>query len=147
MRVNEVMSRDVKVASPTDTLQQVATLMADLDAGAIPVAENDRLVGMVTDRDIAIRGDARGCDPRQTAVREVMTAEKVKYCFEDEEVEQVARNMAEQQLRRLPVLNRDKRLIGIVSLGDISAGAKASTAGEALRGVSERGGLHSQSAS
>jgi CBS domain-containing protein len=147
MRVNEVMSRDVKVASPTDTLQQVAKLMADLDAGAIPVAENDRLVGMVTDRDIAIRGDAKGCDPKRTPVREVMTAEKVKYCFEDEEVEQVAQNMAEQQIRRLPVLNRDKRLIGIVSLGDISTGAKAAIAGDALRGVSERGGLHSQSGS
>jgi CBS domain-containing protein len=146
MRVNEVMSRDVKVASPTDTLQQVARLMGELDAGAVPVAENDRLVGMVTDRDIAIRGDARGCDPKQTAVREVMTAEKVKYCFEDEEVDQVAQNMAEQQIRRLPVLNRDKRLVGIVSLGDISARTQTSTAGEALRGVSERGGQHSQSA-
>jgi CBS domain-containing protein len=74
------------------------------------VGDNDRLVGTVTDSDIAIRGDAKGCDPRQTPVRDVMTEEKVKYCFEDEDVEYVARNMADLQLRRLPVLNREKRL-------------------------------------
>jgi CBS domain-containing protein len=147
MRVGEIMSRDVKVASPRDTLQQAARLMAELDAGALPVAENDRLVGMITDRDIAIRGDARGCDPKQTAVRQVMTTEKVKYCFEDEEIEGIARNMAEQQVRRLPVVNRDKRLVGIISLGDISARTTGSAAGEALRGVSERGGAHSQATS
>jgi CBS domain-containing protein len=122
--------------------------MAELDAGAVPVAENDRLVGMVTDRDIAIRGDATGCDPKQTPVREVMTAEKVKYCFEDDEIDEVAKNMAQEQIRRLPVVNRDKRLVGIISLGDISARTQPSTAGEALRGISERGGeQQSQSAS
>ena len=145
MQVSEVMSRDVKVASPTDTLQQAARLMAELDAGVLPVAENDRLVAMVTDRDIAIRGDAQGCDPKRTTVREIMTQERVKYCFEDEDLEQVARTMAEQQVRRMPVLNRDKRLVGIVSLGDISGRTRASTAGEALQGVSQRGGQHSQS--
>jgi CBS domain-containing protein len=144
MQVSEVMSRDVKVASPTDTLQQAARLMAELDAGVLPVAENDRLVGMVTDRDIAIRGDAKGCDPKQTTLREIMTEEGVKYCFEDEDLEQVARSMAEQQVRRMPVLNRDKRLVGIVSLGDISSRARSSTAGDTLRGVSQRGGQHSQ---
>lgn len=143
MRAREIMSREVKVASPQDTLQQVARLMAELDAGALPVAENDRLVGMVTDRDIAVRGDARGCDPKQTPVREVMSTGKIKYCFEDEEVEAIARNMAEQQIRRLPVVNRDKRLVGIISLGDISAHTSGLTAGEALRGVCERDGTHS----
>ncbi len=147
MQVSEVMSRNVRVASPTDTLQQAAKIMAELDAGVLPVAENDRLVAMVTDRDIAIRGDANGCDPKQTALREIMTEERVKYCFEDEDIEQVAKNMAEQQVRRMPVLNRDKRLVGIVSLGDISGRAQASTAGDTLRGVSQRGGQHSQSAS
>ena len=146
MRVSEIMSREVKVASPQDTLQQAARLMAELDSGALPVAENDRLVGMITDRDIAIRGDARGCDPKQTPVRDVMTAEKVKYCFEDEEIDDIARNMAEQQIRRLPVVNRDKRLVGIISLGDISARTSGAAAGHALRGVSEGGGAHSQSA-
>jgi CBS domain-containing protein len=145
MRVSEIMSRQVKLTSPQDTLQQAARLMAELDAGALPVAENDRLVGMITDRDIAIRGDARGCDPKQTPVREAMTQEKVRYCFEDEEIENVARNMAEQQVRRLPVVNRDKRLVGIISLGDISARIGGPAAGEALRGVSERGGSRSQS--
>jgi len=141
------MTRQVKVTSPQDTLQQAARLMSELDAGALPVAENDRLVGMITDRDIAIRGDARGCDPKRTAVREVMTTEKVKYCFDDEDTNDIARNMAELQIRRLPVVNRDKRLVGIVSLGDISAHSSWAAAGDALRGVSERGGAHSQSTS
>lgn len=146
MQVSEIMSRQVKVASPTNTLQQAARMMAELDAGAIPVAENDRLVGMITDRDIAIRGDAQGRDPTRTRVSEVMTREQVKYCFEDETLDDVAHNMAELQVRRLPVVDRDKRLVGIVSLGDISSRAQADKTAEALRGVSRPGGPHSQSA-
>jgi CBS domain-containing protein len=144
MQVSEVMSPQVKVASPKDTLQQAARLMAELDAGALPVGENDRLVGMITDRDIAIRGDGEGRDPTRTSVADIMSREAVKYCFEDDDVDDVARNMAELQVRRLPVVNREKRLVGIVSLGDLSQRAQPEHAEEALRGVTQPGGRHSQ---
>jgi CBS domain-containing protein len=141
MQVSEIMSRSVRIASPTDTLQQAARLMAELDAGVLPVGENDRLIGMITDRDIAIRGDGAGCDPTRTQIGQILSQEPVKYCFEDEDVEHVASNMAELQVRRLPVMNRDKRLVGIVSLGDLSRqvtdGSQAPA--EALRGVSQPG--------
>jgi CBS domain-containing protein len=138
MQVSEIMSRSVKVASPTDTLQQAARWMAELDAGSLPVGENDRLVGMITDRDIAIRGDAAGCDPTRTPIRKVMSNSSVKYCFEDDDVDTIAQNMAELQVRRLPVVNRDKRLVGIVSLGDISRQAQdgSKAPARALRGIS-----------
>lgn len=147
MQIREIMSRQVKLASPQDTLQEAARMMADLDAGALPVGDNDRLVGMITDRDIAIRGDAAGCDPTSTPVERVMSREAVKYCFEDDDVDAVARNMADLQVRRLPVVNRDKRLVGIVSLGDIAkrrADGTDKAAGDALRGISRPGYQHSQ---
>jgi CBS domain-containing protein len=112
------MTRDVRVATPGQSIRDVAKMMAEIDAGAMPVGENDRLVGMVTDRDIAIRAVAQGKGP-DTPVREVMSSE-VKYCFEDEDLEHVAKNMGDIQVRRLPVVNRDKRLVGIVALGDIA---------------------------
>jgi CBS domain-containing protein len=143
MKVSEAMSRDVRVAAPEQTLQQVAQAMAELDAGAMPVGENDRLVGMITDRDMVIRGIAQGKGP-EAKVRDVMTAE-VKYCFDDQDVEEVARNMGEIQVRRLPVVNREKRLVGIVSLGDIARTHEDDEAGEALSGISRPGGEHSQS--
>jgi CBS domain-containing protein len=118
--------------------------MAQIDAGAIPVGENDRLVGMITDRDIAVRAVAAGKGP-DTPVREVMTQD-VKYCFDDEDLNHVAKNMAEQRVRRLPVVNRDKRLVGILSVGDIALKQKKA-ATEALSGVSQHGGPHSQTAS
>ena len=142
MKVSDKMTRNVRVASPDDSLQQVARSMAECDAGALPVGEGEGLVGMVTDRDIAIRAVAEGKGP-DTKVREVMTAD-VKYCFEDEDLDHVARNMGEQQVRRLPVMSRDKRLVGILSLGDISMGEGAMPAGAALAGVSQPGGPHSQ---
>src|SRR6267154_2442463 len=145
MQVNEVMTRTVRIAAPDDTIQRAAQMMAEADAGVLPVGENDRLIGMITDRDIAIRGDACGCDPTRTSVRQVMTHEDVKYCFEDEDIDHVARNMAQLQVRRLPVLNRQKRLVGIVSLSDISHRTDASAAGDALRGVSSQSAQHSQS--
>lgn len=104
-----------------------------LDAGAMPVGEHDRLVGMITDRDIAIRGVAEGKDPAK--IREVMSTD-VKYCYDDEGVEHVLHNMGELQVRRLPVLNRNKRLIGIVSLGDLATNGQAAEAGQALSGIS-----------
>ena len=116
--------------------------MASLDAGILPVGEKDQLIGMITDRDIAIRGVANGKGPN-AKVREVMT-EDVKYCFEDQEVDDVTRNMADIQVRRLPVLNRDKRLVGILSLGDIAVSRDGQGAGQALRGISQPGGAHTQ---
>jgi CBS domain-containing protein len=141
MKVSESMSSDVKVCSPDDTIQQCAMMMREIDAGSMPVGENDRLVGMITDRDIAVRAVADGRGP-DTPIRDAMSKE-IHYCFDDEDVEDVAEQMAELKLRRLPVLNRDKRLIGIVSLGDISHASEAKS-GEALSEITEPGGLHSQ---
>lgn len=141
MLVSELMTRDVRLAAPNDTIERAATMMGEVDAGAIPVGENDRLVGMITDRDIAVRAVAQGKSPT-TAVREVMSS-KVKYCFEDEAIEDVARNMGDIQVRRLPVLNRDKRLVGIVSLGDLAI-KHANQASAALSNISEPGGQHTQ---
>jgi CBS domain-containing protein len=142
MKVSEVMTRDVVVATPKQSICDAAKLMAECDTGALPVGEDDRLVGVITDRDIAVRAVAKSLSP-DTPVRDVMSKE-VLYCFEDEEVEHVARNMADQQIRRLPVLNREKRLIGIVSIGDLALHAKPKTAGEAIAGISRPGGLHDQ---
>lgn len=143
MRVSEAMSRDVRLADPGQTIRDVAKVMVDIDAGVMPVSENDRLVGMITDRDIAIRAVAAGKGP-DTPVRDVMSRE-VMYCFEDEELDHVAKNMGDIRVRRLPVMNRDKRLVGIVSLGDLAMKQEA-VAGKAVRGVSQPGGPHSQHA-
>jgi CBS domain-containing protein len=146
MQIRDVMTRDVRVESPEDTIQHAAARMAELDTGALPVGENDKLVGMITDRDIACRAVANGFDPKSTKVRDVMTSE-VKYCYDDEDVTHIADNMAELQVRRLPVVNRDKRLVGIISLGDIATHAKsAKLSGDALRRISHPAGPHSQSA-
>jgi CBS domain-containing protein len=144
MRVSECMTREVKLAGPNDTIAEAAKTMAQLDAGVLPVSENDRLVGMITDRDIAIRGVAQGKGP-DARVGDVMNAE-VKFCFDDQEVGDVLRRMGELQLRRMPVLNHDKRLVGIVSLGDLAAnGQTHEQAGDALCDISRPGGQHSQS--
>ena len=135
MKVREVMTRDVRVANPEQSIREAAQLMAELDAGVLPVGADDRLVGMITDRDIAVRGVAKGKAP-DTPVREVMTAD-VKYCFDDEEVDHVARNMADIQVRRLPVVNRDRRLVGIIAIADLAANEDVSVVGEAVSGISE----------
>ena len=135
MKIREIMTRDVRVASPDDTLQLAAQLMEKDDFGALPVGENDRLVGMLSDRDIVIRAVARGLPPSQTKVRDVMSTD-IKYVYEDESVEEVARNMSELQVRRLPVVNRDKRLVGIVSLGDLAV-TEPKPAGDALKSISQ----------
>ena len=140
-RVADVMRRDVRIANPDDTVQQIAQVMREADTGALPVGEGDRLVGMVTDRDVAVGLVAEGRDPARTKVREVMSKE-VRYVFEDEDLEHVADNMAEQQVRRLPVMNRQKRLVGIVSLGDIAKGRQSPLAGRALSGITRQGGQH-----
>lgn len=143
MKVAEIMTPKVHLIEPEQTVEQAAKKMAEIDAGALPVAENDRLVGMITDRDIAVRcvAKGKGCN---TKVREVMTSE-IKYCFADDEVEKIAENMAGQRLRRLPVLNHDKRLVGLVSIGDVARGEEPELAGDALRGIAQAGGPHSQS--
>jgi CBS domain-containing protein len=142
MRIGECMSRDVRIASPDETLRQAAQAMADLDAGALPVGDNDRLVGMITDRDIAVRGVADGKGP-DAKVRDVMSAE-VRYCYEDEDADDVLKNMGDIQVRRLPVLDRNKRLVGIISLGDLATSAEARASGDALGEISRPGGEHSQ---
>ena len=116
MRVSEIMTRDVHLASPNDTITAVARQMAENDIGFMPVGDDDRLIGMITDRDIVVRGVADGMDP-QARVADIMTTD-VKYCFDDDEVDDVARNMGDIQVRRLPVVNHDKQLVGIVSLAD-----------------------------
>lgn len=144
MKVSECMTREVKTIAPDLTIQEAARLMAELDLGALPVGEGDRLVGMITDRDIVVRAIGEGKGPK-TAIREVMT-EDIKYCFEDEDIDQVARNMGDKQLRRLPVRNRNQKLVGIISLGDVAAGeTDRETVGKALEGISRKGGEHSQS--
>ncbi len=142
MRVAETMTRGVFIVSPEETIQEAAMAMAGIDAGVLPISNGDRLVGMITDRDIAIRGVAEGKGP-DTKVRDVMTTE-IKYCFDDQEVDDVIRNMGEIQVRRLPVVDRDKRLVGILSLGDVAATASDGKAGEALSKISRPGGEHTQ---
>jgi CBS domain-containing protein len=136
MYVREVMTPDVVIASPEDTLQCAAEMMVDIDAGVLPVGENDRLVGILTDRDITVRAVAAGKEPAECKVRDVMSPD-IKYIYDDESIEDAARNMTSLQVRRLPVLNRDKRLVGIVSLGDLALKRKANAA-DALKGVSRR---------
>jgi CBS domain-containing protein len=143
MNVSDCMTRDVAVVSPNDTIQQAAKIMSQIDAGILPVAENDRLVGMVTDRDITVRAVGEGKDPVQCRVRDVMTSE-VRYVYEDDALEDAADNMAELQVRRLPVISREKRLVGIISLADIAREHEPRQAGEALQGISRPGGQHTQ---
>jgi len=136
------MTREVRVANPTQTIRDVAKIMAEIDAGAVPVGENDRLVGMITDRDIAIRAVAEGKGP-DTPVRDIMSKD-IKYCYDDEDLEHVAENMGDLQVRRLPVVNRDKRLVGIVALGDVARHEDHDTTGETTAEVSKPGGKHRQ---
>ncbi len=142
MKVREVMTRDVQTVRPDQPVQQAASFMLSADAGSIPVTDGDRLIGMITDRDIAVRGVAKGHGP-DTQVRELMTNDIV--CVrETDEVEDAASKMSDAQVRRLPVIDDNERLCGIVSLGDLSRDADSDSASEALEGVSERGGSHQQ---
>lgn len=143
MRVSDAMTRDVCVARPSQTIEDAARMMLAIDAGLLPVGDDDRLVGTITDRDIAVRAIGEGKGPK-TEIGEVMTHD-VKYCFEDEDTAHVAKNMGEQQVRRLPVLNRDKQLVGILSLADIASHEKdGRKVGNALREIAQPGGEHSQ---
>ncbi len=143
MKIADVMTAEVDVVKPDQTIQQAASFMLRADAGSIPVCDGERLVGMLTDRDIAVRAVAEGMGP-DTPVRETMSDE-ILYCFEDEDVEAVAAKMSESQVRRMPVVSRgDKRLVGIVALGDISRSNEHDIAALALDGITDPGGEHSQ---
>jgi CBS domain-containing protein len=136
MKVKEVMTRGVEVIHPEATVKEAAEKMKKLDVGPLPVCDNDRLLGMLTDRDVTLRATAEGRDPAQLKVSDVMTP-GVEYCFEDDDVREAAKHMETKQIRRLPVLNRDKRLVGIVSLGDMAVDGDEKLAGKALKGISE----------
>jgi len=142
MKISEVMTRDVQTVRPDQPVQEAASFMLSADAGSIPVSDGGRLVGMITDRDIAVRGVAKGYGP-DTPVRELMTDEII--CVrEDDDVDDVASKMSQAQVRRLPVVDYREQLCGIVSLGDLSRQADEDSAAEALQGVSEPGGSHRQ---
>jgi CBS domain-containing protein len=137
MQLKDVMTSNVEVVHPNAVLQDAAKKMRDLDVGSLPVCDGQRLVGTLTDRDITIRAIAEGRDPKATSVREAMTPQII-YCFEDQPIEEAAKLMKERQIRRLPVISRDKRLVGIVSLGDLAVDTdNARMAGQTLTEISE----------
>ena len=142
MRISEVMTRDVRTVRPDQTAKDAATFMLDEDAGSIPDSDGDRLIGMITDRDIAVRGVAQGYGP-DTPISELMTGDVV-CAREEDNVEEVATKMSRAQVRRIPVIDANDRLCGIVSLGDLSREADRQSADEALQGVSAPGSQHSQ---
>ena len=137
MNVEQVMTRDVKVGRPDQPIKEIAKVMAGEDLGSLPIAEDGRLLGLITDRDIVVRGVALGLGPTTQAL-EVMSM-KILYCFKDQPVEEVASRMADNRVRRLPVVDRDKRLVGIVALADL-ARSDERAAGTALQGVSQPAG-------
>jgi CBS domain-containing protein len=137
MELREIMTRNPEVVSGDASLQEAATKMKNLDVGLMPICDGDRLQGMLTDRDITIRATADGRDPNKTKVTAVMSTD-VAYCFEDQEVAEAVSLMEARQIRRLPILNKDKRLVGVVSLGDIAVHVgDRDLAGETLQEVSE----------
>lgn len=137
MELRDIMTRNVEVVGLHATLKEAATKMKDLDVGLIPVCDGDRLTGMLTDRDITVRATARGLDPNRTEVSEVMSTD-IAYCLEDQEVEEAISLMEARQIRRLPILNKEKQLTGVLSLGDIAVhvGDRDLT-GETLEEISE----------
>jgi CBS domain-containing protein len=144
MKVSKIMTRDVRLLNPDHTIREAASFMAEIDAGALPVGENDRLVGMITDRDIVIRAVAQGRS-LDTKVAAIMSREML-YCIDTDEVDEVARNMGKARVRRLPVVNRDKRLVGIISLGDLARNDDPTNIGQTVTRVSTPGGKHDQTA-
>lgn len=142
MKVSEVMTRDVRTVSPDQTAKEAASFMLSEDAGSMPVSDGDRLIGMITDRDIAVRGVAKGYGP-DTPVSELMSSD-ILCAREDDDVEDVAAKMSKAQVRRMPVIDSDERLCGIVSLGDLARESDDESAHQALEGVSQPGGQHQQ---
>jgi CBS domain-containing protein len=142
MKVSEVMTRDIQTVRPDQSAREAAGFMLQADAGAIPVTDGDRLMGMITDRDIAVRGVAHGHGP-DTPVRELMTNDVITARMDDD-TDDVAVRMSEAQVRRLPVIDEQDKLCGIVSLADLTQKADDSAAEQALEGISEPGGQHQQ---
>ncbi len=142
MKVSDVMTSDVQTVTPDQSAREAASFMLRAEAGSIPVTEGDKVVGMITDRDIAVRGVAEGRCP-DTPVRELMT-DHIICARQDDNVNDVARRMSEEKVRRLPVLDENDRLCGIVSLGDLARESRGEEAHEALDGVSQPGGSHEQ---
>ena len=142
MKISDVMTKDVETIAPDQTVREAASFMVSADTGSIPVTDGDKLIGMITDRDIAVRGIAKGYGP-DTLVRDLMTDDVVAV-HHDENVADVAAKMGEAQVRRMPVIDGDQKLCGIVSLGDLSRQAEGDAASEVLSGVSQKGGAHQQ---
>ena len=142
MKISEVMTREVATVQADQTAREAANFMLQGDAGSIPVTDGERLIGMITDRDIAVRGVAKGHGP-DTPVRDLMTSGLI-CAREDDNVDEVATKMSEAQVRRLPVIDDSENLVGIVSLGDLSRETEGEAAHEALEGVSAEGGQHQQ---
>jgi CBS domain-containing protein len=135
-QVKDVMTRDVEIISPNDSLKDAAEKMRTLNVGPLPVCDGDRLKGIITDRDIVVRAVSQGMDPNNTRVSQAMTDE-LEYVYEDEDISNVARKMKDEQIRRILVVNRDKRLMGIVSLGDLAEAMSTEEAGKTLESISE----------
>jgi len=135
MKISQLMSKDVLVAKPDDSLRIIAEQMERLNIGALPVCDGRTVVGIVTDRDIVVRAVAKGQSADATAAS-IMTRD-VKYCFEDDDIAEVSDRMGDVQVRRIPVLDRDRNLVGIVSLGDLALEAKAATSGKTLEQISQ----------
>ena len=136
MKIQDVMTTEVSYVAPDTPILEIARKMRDGDIGATPVVDNERLAGMVTDRDIVVRVVAEGGDVRTKTARDAMSP-GILYCYADDTVEAVLDNMGDQQIRRLPVVDRDKRLVGVVSLGDLAMSGKRKAAGEALQEISQ----------
>lgn len=136
MKIKDIMTKNVTFIKPSTPLQEAASIMRDKDIGALPVGENDRLVGIITDRDIVVRALTENTDLKAKTVAQAMSPH-CYYCFEDESLEDLSKNMGKNQVRRLPVLNRDRRLVGIVALGDLSRKGQKETAAEALTAISQ----------
>ena len=142
MKISEVMTTEVETVSSDQTAREAAAFMLRADAGSIPVCKGDRVIGMITDRDIAVRGIAEGRGP-DTPVSELMS-DGIVCAREDEDVRDVAQRMSEEQVRRVPVLDAEDKLCGIVSLGDLARETRSETAEHVLECVSAPGGLHQQ---
>jgi len=136
MKLREIMTSNVEVIHPDDTLQTAAEKMRDRDIGCLPVCDGDRLIGVLTDRDLITRALAEGMESKAMLGRDLVTSPAI-YCFEDQSVDEAAKLMHDNQIRRLVVLSRDKQMVGVVSLGDLAMSADDKLSGEVLQSVSE----------
>ena len=136
MQVSDIITRDVETIGPDTTVKEAAQRMRSADIGSLPVCDGRRLIGMVTDRDITIRVTAEGRDAASTPVQEAMTPD-VAFVFEDQDVQEAAKIMQERQIRRLPVISRDRQLVGILALGDLAVAGDDRTSGDTLQQISQ----------